>query len=123
MRRKVRCAKRGKREGRKQRVLRSLATTDRPRLTIFRSGKHIYAQLVDPQTGRTLLTVSTRSKSVVDSGEPTGNREAARKVGVAVAEAARQKKIEKVVFNRNGFLFHGRVKALADGAREAGLQF
>ncbi len=123
MRRKVRNAKRGKWEGRRRRVLRTLARTDWPRLTVFRSARHIYAQLVDPQTGRTLLTVSTRSKSVMDASEPTGNLAAAKKVGTALAEAARHKKIEKVVFNRNGFLFHGRVKALADAAREAGLQF
>ena len=85
--------------------------------------KHIYAQLVDPATGRTIGTVSTRSKAVPAGSRAPSNVEAAKRVGKAVAELAREKQIEQVVFNRNGFLYHGRVKAVADAAREAGLQF
>jgi len=94
----------------------------RPRLMVFRSAKHIYAQLVDPDTGNTIGIVSTRSKQIARSGEG-GKVEAARSVGKAVAELARENQIPKVVFNRNGFLYHGRVKALAEAAREAGLEF
>jgi large subunit ribosomal protein L18 len=83
----------------------------------------MYAQLFDPRSGRTITSVSTRSKSVVGDLASTGNIEAARRVGKAIAEMARERNIEKVIFNRNGFLYHGRVKALADAAREAGLQF
>jgi large subunit ribosomal protein L18 len=90
---------------------------------VYRSSKHIYAQLVDAVTGRTIGMVSTRSKQVRGDASSTGNVEAARRVGEAVAKLAREKQIERVVFNRNGFLFHGRVKALAEAAREAGLQF
>jgi len=109
-------------QARRQRTRKAMAGTDRVILTVFRSAKHIYAQLVDPETGNTLGTVSSRSKDVVADGY-TGNVEAAKKVGTAVARLARERNIEKVVFNRNGFLYHGRVKALADAAREAGLQF
>ena len=98
-------------------------TSERPRLSVFRSAKHIYAQLVDGVTGATLATVSSRSKPVSSGLASTGNIEAAKKVGEAIAQLAREKQIEKVVFNRNGFLYHGRVKALAEAAREAGLQF
>jgi large subunit ribosomal protein L18 len=111
-----------KHAARRARVVNRLEGSSRVRLTVFRSAKHIYAQLIDVD-GRTLATVSTRSSAVSQGLASTGNVEAARKVGKAVAEVARQKQIEKVVFNRNGFLYHGRVKALADAAREAGLQF
>ncbi len=123
VRRKIRNAKRSRWEGRRRRVQRSFVRTDRPRLVVFRSAKHIYAQLVEAATGRTLVTVSTRTPSVLGEGQRTGNRDAAKKVGAAIAAAARERKIERVVFNRNGFLYHGRVKALAEAAREAGLQF
>jgi large subunit ribosomal protein L18 len=96
--------------------------TDRVMLTVYRSSKHIYAQLVDPRTGRTLGSVSTRNASVAGSGG-SSNVAAAKKVGTAVAEIAKSQNIESVVFNRNGFLYHGRVKAMAEAAREAGLQF
>ncbi len=101
---------------------RRIARSPRARLTVYRSAKHIYAQLVDAETGRTITSVSTRSKAVRDNGVK-GKIEAAKRVGKAVAEIARAKEIERVVFNRNGFLYHGRVKALAEAAREAGLQF
>ena len=122
MERKVRNQKRGKRVARQARVARRIARSDRPRLTVYRSAKHIYAQLVDPVTGRTLASASSRSKQVVPEGG-TGNVDAAGKVGKAIAELAKQHQIEEVVFNRNGFLYHGRVKALADAARESGLKF
>jgi len=90
---------------------------------VFRSAKHIYAQIVDAETGRTITTVSSRSKQLMGDAAATGNVEAAKVVGKAIAEAAREKNIDRVVFNRNGFLYHGRVKALAEAAREAGLRF
>ena len=105
-------------KARRTRVRGGMTRTDRTRLTVFRSAKHIYAQLVDPD-GRTITTVSSRSLG----GEGTDNVEGAKRVGTAIAEAAKQRDIGRVVFNRNGFLYHGRVKALADAAREAGLEF
>ena len=122
MKKKIRNTKQANLAARKRRVARSMATSARPRLTIYRSARHIYAQLVEPYTGRTLAAASTRSKSI-GGGGATGNVESAKKVGQAIASLAREKQIEKVVFNRNGFLYHGRVKALADAAREAGLRF
>ena len=119
---KIRSTKRAKLLARKSRVARRLKLSKRPRLTVSRSAKHIYAQLVDEQ-GRTIGAVSTLQKKVADGLSSTGNIEAAKRVGTAIAELAREKQIEAVVFNRNGFLYHGRVKALAEAAREAGLQF
>lgn len=97
-------------------------TTERPRLSVFRSAKHIYAQVVDDSSGNTLAAAcSLLSK---DGSAQAGNKsERAKAVGTEVAKACKDKGIEKVVFDRNGFRFHGRVKALADGAREAGLSF
>jgi large subunit ribosomal protein L18 len=123
MRKKIRNEKRMKHLARKARVARQVARGKRPRLTVFRSSKHIYAQLVDSETGRTIATISTRSKQVMGESKGTGNLEGARLVGRAVAQAAQQHKINEVIFNRNGFLYHGRVKALAEAAREAGLRF
>ena len=123
MKRKIGNAKLKAWVGRRKRVARQIALSDRPRLTVFRSAKHIYAQLVDGETGRTIAAVSSRSKQTIGDASSTGNVEAAKLVGKAIAKAAREKKIERVVFNRNGFLYHGRVKALAEAAREAGLQF
>jgi large subunit ribosomal protein L18 len=123
MKRKIENAKLKAWVGRRKRVARQIALSDRPRLTVFRSSKHIYAQIIDAETGRTITAASSRSKDVVGSAASTGNVETAKLVGKAIAEAARAKDIDKVVFNRNGFLFHGRVKALAEAAREAGLQF
>ena len=114
--------KRRKWDSRRKRTNKSLLRADRPVVKVFRSAKHIYAQILDPSTGATLGAVSTRSVSIV-SGGATGNIDAAKKVGAALAELAREKQIDRVVFNRNGFLYHGRVKALAEAAREAGLQF
>jgi large subunit ribosomal protein L18 len=123
MKRKVRNEKRANREARRSRVSRKIGTTDRVHLTVFRSARHIYAQLIEPETGRTIAVASTRSKQVVGDLASTGNVEAAQRVGKAIAEVAREKQIEQVVFNRNGFLYHGRIKALAEAAREAGLHF
>jgi len=122
MRRKSRNEKTRKRLARRSRVRSSLSTSERTELTVYRSAKHIYAQLVDNE-GRTIGTVSTRSKDISEGLGATGNVEAARKVGEAVAALAREKSIDEVVFNRNGFLYHGRVRALAEAAREAGLRF
>jgi large subunit ribosomal protein L18 len=108
---------------RRARVAGRVARSTRTRLTVYRSARHIYAQLIDSETGRTIGSISTRSKSVGEGLASTGNVEAAKRVGKAVAELAREKNIDAVVFNRNGFLYHGRVKALAEAAREAGLQF
>ena len=112
-----------RRQARRRRVRRDVELSERAALTVYRSAKHIYAQLVEAQSGRTLASVSTRSKNVADGLASTGNVEAAKKVGEAIAAAAKEKGISQVVFNRNGFLYHGRVKALADAAREAGLEF
>jgi large subunit ribosomal protein L18 len=89
---------------------------------VFRSGKHIYAQVVDDQAGHTLASASTLSKSVEVEGHG-GNAGAAKLVGTAIAKAAIDAGVQQVVFDRNGYLYHGRVKALADAAREAGLEF
>lgn len=123
MKRKARNEKRAKREARRSRVSRRIGDTDRVQLMVFRSARHIYAQLVEPGTGRTIGVASTRSKQVMGDATSTGNVEAAQRVGRAIAGVAREKQVEKVVFNRNGFLYHGRVKALAEAAREAGLHF
>ena len=94
---------------------------ERPRLSVYRSVKHIYAQVVDDQTGRTLVSASSNEKSgTVKAG---GNVAGAKAIGKLVAERARQAGIKKVVFDRGGYLYHGRVKALADAAREGGLEF
>ena len=100
----------------------SVDLSERPRLVVFRSAKHIYAQIVDTESGKTLGSVSSRNKAVVGGTYP-GNVESAKKVGAALAAIAKDKQIDSVVFNRNGFLYHGRVKALADAAREGGLKF
>jgi large subunit ribosomal protein L18 len=107
---------------RRKRTRSAIGRTDRVLLSVYRSSKHIYAQLIDPLSGDTIGTVSSRNKAVVPDGQG-GNIEAAKQVGAAIAEFAKSKNVEQVVFNRNGFLYHGRVKALADAAREAGLQF
>lgn len=107
---------------RKARTRTSLGRTDRVVLTVFRSSKHIYAQLIENGSGKTIGAASTRDNAIA-AGAATGNVDAAKKVGEAIAKIAKEKSIDQVVFNRNGFLFHGRVKAVADGAREAGLQF
>ena len=122
MKKKITNMKRRKWLARKARTRTSLERTERVVLTVFRSSKHTYAQLVENETGKTLATASTRDSAVAGDSS-TGNVDAAKKVGEAIAKIAKEKSINEVVFNRNGFLFHGRVKAVAEGAREAGLQF
>lgn len=98
-------------------------TASRPRLNIFRSSKHMYAQIIDDTNGVTLAAASTLDKDLKESVENGGSVEAARKVGALIAERAKAKGIDEVVFDRGGYLYHGRVQALADAARESGLQF
>ena len=95
-------------------------TAARPRLNVFRSAKNIYAQLIDDEAGKTLCSASTNEKGSTEYG---GNCEAAKKVGLALAERAKAQGIVDVVFDRSGYVYHGRVAALADAAREAGLMF
>lgn len=95
-------------------------TAGRPRLNVFRSAKNIYAQLIDDERGVTVVSASTLSKEFEGWG---GNGEAARKVGKAIAKSAQDKGITTCVFDRGGYLYHGRVRELAEGAREGGLQF
>ena len=94
-------------------------TAERPRLSVFRSENHIYAQIIDDVAGKTLVSASTVEKGF----EGNGSVEAAKKIGATVAERALAKGIENVVFDRGGYIFHGRVAALAEGAREGGLKF
>lgn len=98
-------------------------TTARPRLNIFRSAKHMYAQLIDDVKGVTIAAASTQDKELNSDIGNGGNVEAARKVGELIAKRAKEQGVEKVVFDRGGYLYHGRVQALADAAREAGLEF
>ena len=95
-------------------------TAERPRLCVFRSESNIYAQIIDDVAGATLVAASTVEKGFEGNG---GNVEAAKKIGATIAERALQKGIEEVVFDRGGYIYHGRVKALAEGAREGGLKF
>ena len=95
-------------------------TPERPRLSVFRSNANIYAQIIDDAAGCTLVSASSVEKGFEGNG---GNVEAAKKVGAKVAERALQKGIEEVVFDRGGYIYHGRVQALAEGAREGGLKF
>ena len=103
MKRKIENAKVRAWVGRRARTLRKVGRTDRPRLTVFRSAKHIYAQIVDAETGQTITTVSSRSKQLMGDAAATGNVEAAKIVGKAIAAAALENNIDRVVFNRNGF--------------------
>jgi large subunit ribosomal protein L18 len=111
------------RERRKRRIRKKISGSgDRPRVSVFRSSKHIYVQAIDDSKGSTLATVSTLSTGVKDSLE--GNKtDEAKAVGAALAKVLKDKGIEQIIFDRNGYLYHGRVKALAEGAREAGLKF
>jgi large subunit ribosomal protein L18 len=98
-------------------------TLERPRLSVFRSGKHIYAQVVADTAGRTLLAVSTLSADLRERVAKPAGVGAAREVGLVAAKKCLEKGIKRVIFDRNGFLYHGRVKAVAEGAREGGLEF
>ena len=94
-----------------------------PRLTVFRSNKHMYAQIVDDTTGTTLVFAATTQKDVASDLEKTNNVAAASHLGTVIAQRAQEKGIKEVVFDRSGYLYHGKVQALADAAREAGLDF
>ncbi len=98
-------------------------TADRPRLAVFRSNNHMYAQIIDDQAGNTLVAASTVEKAVKDELEKTNDVDAAAYVGKVVAERALEKGIKTVVFDRGGYIYQGKVQALADAAREAGLEF
>jgi len=112
------------RQKRQVRVRRKVqGSQERPRLCVFRSARHIYAQIIEDSTGTTLVSVSTVTKDLSGDLKVGGNVEAAKLIGKKIAERALAKNITQVVFDRNGFLYHGRIKALADAAREAGLSF
>ncbi len=98
-------------------------TSDCPRLAVFRSNRHIYVQIIDDVAGNTLCSASTMDKALASSLETTSDVEAAKKIGTAIAERAKAKGISNVVFDRGGYIYHGKVKALAEAAREGGLQF
>lgn len=100
-----------------------VGTPERPRLCVFRSLKHIYAQIIDDTSNRTLVSASSVERTFRETGKSGGNVEGAALVGKIIAKRALEKGIKKVVFDRGGYLYHGRVKALADGAREGGLDF
>lgn len=109
---------------RKSRIRKKVrGTQERPRLSVFRSARHIYAQIIDDTCGCTLVAASSQEKSLAEAGASQKKVDQAVMVGKLVAERAKAKGIVKVVFDRNGFLYHGRVKAVSAGAREAGLQF
>jgi len=112
------------RERRKLRIRKRISgDVERPRLTVFRSAKHIYAQVIDDTSGKTLAHASSLSKDVrtlVDDLDKTGT---AKAVGKLIGQLCKSRQINKVVFDRNGYIYHGRIKALADAAREAGLEF
>ncbi len=106
----------------KMRIRKNLSgTADVPRLTVFRSNKQIYVQLIDDLTGETILSASSNEKDI--AGQKTSKIEQAKLVGAAIAGRAKEKGFETVKFDRNGYLYHGRVKSLADAARENGLKF
>ena len=116
--------KRIARQRRQARVRRRVRGTDqRPRLSVYRSNKHVYAQVISDESGRTLASMSTLSLPLRDSLKGAGNCDAAKQVGAAIARLCEDRAIREVVFDRNGFLYHGRLKVLADAAREAGLKF
>ncbi len=109
---------------RKSRIRKNLSGTDtRPRLSVFRSARHIYAQIIDDHKGVTLVSAGSLSPELKDKLGGLKKRDAAREVGKLLADKAKSKGIEQVVFDRNGFLYHGRIKSLADSCREHGLVF
>jgi large subunit ribosomal protein L18 len=118
--RKHSAAKEVARQKKKMSIRRRVGGTDeRPRLCVFRSARHIYAQLINDVTGKTIVSASTLDVE----GLKNANKDTAKAIGAAVAKRALEKNIKNVVFDRNGYLYHGRVQALAEGAREAGLNF
>ena len=98
-------------------------SSQRPRLTVFRSNKHIYAQIIDDHVGQSLVAASTAESTICADGENGGNKAAAGKVGKAIAQRAIEKGIRRVAFDRGRYRYHGRIAALADAAREGGLEF
>lgn len=120
-------SKQDKNKTRKKRHLRVrkkvTGTATMPRLNVFRSSNHIYAQLIDDTAGVTLASASTLDAEIKEAIEHGGNQDSAAKVGQLIAKRGIEKGISEVVFDRGGYLYHGRIKALADGAREGGLQF
>ena len=98
-------------------------TAQRPRLSVHFSGKHVYAQVIDDNSGRTLVAASTAERSLLGKDKAAANKTAAEQIGKAIAERLLAKKLERVVFDRGGFLYHGKVKVLADAARAGGLKF
>lgn len=109
---------------RKKRIRKKLVGTGKqPRLCVFRSAKHIYAQVIDDSLGQTLVAASSLEKKVREDTESKNKLNAANTVGKIIGQRALEKGVKKIVFDRNGFLYHGRIKAVSDGAREAGLKF
>ena len=109
---------------RKKRIRKNIVgTPQRPRLCVFRSARHIYAQVIDDTRGQTLAAASSLEKSVKESPDANNKKSVANLVGKLVAERALENGVKQIVFDRNGFLYHGRVKAVSDGAREIGLDF
>ncbi|MFO8087971.1 MAG: 50S ribosomal protein L18 [Bacteroidales bacterium] len=114
---------RARRERIKRRIRRKIrGTADKPRLTVYRSNSEIYAQIIDDDHGKTLVAASSKEKAIATKKD-VNKSEKAKLVGISVAEKALQSEIKDVVMDRNGYLYHGRVKALAEGAREGGLKF
>jgi len=112
------------RKKRHQRLRNNISgTAQRPRLNVFRSNKHIFVQVIDDLSGKTLVSASTQEKEVAAAHKNTGNVEAAKAIGTLIGTRAKQQGIDTVVFDRGGYLYHGRIAAVADAAREAGLKF
>ncbi len=117
-------SKNSRRKNRHLRVRKKVTgTPERPRLSIYRSLSNMYAQIIDDKTGKTLVAASTLDKDIKEAIKYGGNKEAAKAVGQSVAKKAQAKDINNVVFDRGGYIYHGRIKEVAEGAREAGLQF
>lgn len=111
------------RQKRIKRIRKNIAgTPERPRMRVFKSAKHIYCQIIDDVAGNTIVATSTLDKDV-QAGDVKGKMEQAKQVGLKIAEKAKGQGVDKVVFDRGGYIYHGRVKALSDGAREGGLEF
>lgn len=109
---------------RKRRIRKKISgSTERPRLCVFRSARHIYAQIIDDSCGKTVASAGSVENAIINQEEIKGKLAVATLVGKAVGERAIKEGVKKVVFDRNGFLYHGRVKAVSEGAREAGLKF
>ncbi|TVQ80252.1 MAG: 50S ribosomal protein L18 [Bradymonadales bacterium] len=112
------------RKARRARIRRKISGTgERPRFSVFRSARYLYVQVIDDMTGRTICTASSLEPDLKKGLKSCRSIEAAKEVGKLIASRAKEKKVEKVVFDRSGYIYHGRVKALAEGAREAGLNF